>query len=120
MNCIFCTIIDSSNDLLFSSEHFVVIRSKYPIISGHILLLSKDHIRTVIDIPKDYILEYHEIYMKAYRDVLNESQKDPLVFINAPQDQSIQHLHVHFLPGVFGALGVEKAFRQFLSEGEAK
>jgi len=78
------------------------------------MLVPKAHIREESDIKKEQWIEYHEINKKAI-DYMKAKYKNPMIFINAPQDQSVHHFHKHFLPGCFGEHGVDNALRNFLN-----
>ncbi|OGK24135.1 hypothetical protein A2954_06880 [Candidatus Roizmanbacteria bacterium RIFCSPLOWO2_01_FULL_37_12] len=104
--------------MIFSTKNFVFFLDNFPIIKGHSLLAPKNHIRKESKIPKDQWSEYIELSNKAYQYIKKKYSRYPLVFINAPQDQSVKHFHKHFIPGYFGYLGVSKALTNFLKENK--
>ena len=113
MKCPFCRFKKRENNLIFESDHFILFKDNRPLIKEHSLLIPKKHIRSEIEIPKDQWAEYMSVSKRAYHYVAKKYGKAPLIFINAPQDQSVKHFHKHFVPGVFGILGVDKALRNF-------
>lgn len=116
MKCPFCKV--DSSKAIFESENFIFLLDKNPIIKGHSLLIPKAHIRTENDITKKHLKEYFSITNKAYKYIVDNFKHFPLTFVNAPQDQSVKHLHKHFIPGVFGPFGVLNALREFLAKKE--
>lgn len=108
MNCVFCQIQRSKEKIVYETDHFIFLQAKFPITKGHYLLITKKHIRTEIDIPKYQLQEYMKLNTKAY-SYIHRKFKTPLLYINAPKDQSIQHFHKHFIPGRFGIHGVQNA-----------
>lgn len=115
MICPFCTITkDPQNQIIFETDHFLFVYDKFPIMPGHALLIPKQHVLREIDLPKAQLLEYWKANEKAYAYISTKHTLEPLTFVNPPQQQSITHLHKHFIPGCFGVLGVDKALRQVL------
>ncbi len=112
--CPFCNPKRFERDVIFSTEHFIFFRDYKPIAPGHSLLIPSFHIRSESEIPDAYHAEYWEVNIKAYEWIGKTYTFDPLVFINPPHQQSVTHLHKHFIPGVFGVLGVDEALREFL------
>ena len=89
-----------------------------PIVDPHVMIIPKRHIRGLIDLYPEEWEDFYSAHAYAYVQVKNGSTKEPFVFVNAPQDQSVKHLHIHVFPGVFGVHGVDKALRTFLKGGE--
>jgi diadenosine tetraphosphate (Ap4A) HIT family hydrolase len=116
VNCVFCHIKGTDDKIIFESEDFIFLDSKYPIIKGHCLLISKDHLRSEREFGKQIWASYKEASDRAYAHMSKVNQIAPFIFINAPQDQSIQHFHKHYMPGVFGVLGIEKALKVFVEQ----
>lgn len=108
MNCVFCNLQRSNENIVFETKHFLFLAAKFPIIKGHYLLITKKHIFSEIEIPKTQTAEYIELNKKAYTYVQRKF-KAPLMFTNAPQDQSIKHFHKHFVPGRFHIHGVQNS-----------
>ncbi len=114
MKCPFCNLSKVANRVIFETKNFTFFYDRNPVVQGHAILIPKNHIRRENEIPKEYEKEYIEANKKAYNHISDEYGNEPLTFTNAPQDQSVQHLHKHFVPGVFGPLGVIKALRESL------
>ncbi len=113
--CVFCCL-DKDEKVIFKTQHFVFLESKFPLIPGHCLLLSKRHIRKEIEILKEQWSDYLDANKKAAFYIKKKYKKEAFVFINPLQQQSIKHFHKHFMPGVFGVFGVESALKKFLNK----
>lgn len=114
-NCRFC-FLDKSEKIIYESPSFIFLESKFPLIKGHCLLLSKKHIRKEGELSKRQLVEYHTISNKAFKYIKRKYALEPLVFINPPHQQSVSHFHKHYLPGVFGINGVQDGLKKILEE----
>lgn len=120
MKCIFCNLDRKKNKIVFETSNFIFFEAKDPIFKGHSLLAPKIHITEEKKLPKKNWNEFLNISNKAYNFMKKKYKFAPLTFTNPPQQQSIKHLHKHFIPGIFGILGVDKALRNFLIKKFAK
>lgn len=116
MECPFCDPKRFEKDTIFRTDHFILFHDYKPIVPGHSLLIPTFHIRTEFEIPENFRKEYWDANRKANEWIGATYSYEPFVFINPPHQQSVQHLHKHFIPGVFGILGVDKALRKYLQE----
>jgi histidine triad (HIT) family protein len=55
-NCVFCHHIEATN-ILAESTYFFVVFDIEPIQTGHILVISKKHYETMLDIPNEILLD---------------------------------------------------------------
>lgn len=112
--CSFCNILQKKNNIVFENKSFIFMEDNYPIYKGHYLLISKKHLRDeseIIDkLSRDYLIASN----RAFKCIKEMYKKSPLIFINAPQDQSVKHFHKHYIQGVFGVLGVINALKKHL------
>ena|SRR3989344_3856655 len=115
ITCVFCSLDLKREEMISRGDYFIILKSKNPIIEEHLLLIPIRHIRREIDFNQVEALEYAEMCMVAYMHIWKSFGQEPFVFVNPPQQQSVQHLHKHFIPGIFGILGIENALRQYLS-----
>ena len=113
--CKFC-LIERSEKIIYETKNFIFLESKFPLIRGHCLLISKKHIRKEDELSKAQLNEAHLINKKAFNYIKRKYVKEPLVFINPPHQQSVFHFHRHFVPGVFGVNGVQAALIKYLKK----
>jgi len=114
-DCKFC-LLDKSEKIIYKSTSFIFLESKFPLIKGHCLLISKKHIRKESELSKKQLNEYYTINKKAFNYIKRKYTQEPLIFINPPHQQSVFHFHRHFIPGVFGVNGVQAALINYLKE----
>ena len=111
--CKFCSI-KKRERIIFETKHFVFVKSKFPIIKLHCLLISKMHIREERNILEEHWEDYRIACSKAYKYMKKRTNLAPLTFINPPQMQSIKHFHRQYLSGIFGVHGVANALKNCL------
>ncbi len=114
IKCPFCNLDRKKDKFVFETKNFILLQSIKPVINGHCLLIPKRHYLEEVEIPLNLWREYRQCNKKAFEYFKETYQRLPLVFINAVQDLSVNHLHKHFIPGIFGKYGVEQALRNFI------
>ena len=112
-NCPFCKI-NQSEIVLFTTKYFVFMSAKTKITPHHHLLISKDHIKSEIDLTEKIWKDYQYASKLAWNIMKKLSQQEPLIFINPSQMQSVGHFHKHYVDGIFGIHGVANALRSSL------
>jgi diadenosine tetraphosphate (Ap4A) HIT family hydrolase len=118
--CPFCNSDLMKSQTLYKSENFFIIDNNRPITHKHILLITRKHIRSETEIDDTLIAEYSRMNKLAFNHMHVNTGRDPMVFINAKQDQSVPHFHKHYVDGVFGYHGVDVAIRNHLIERAKK
>ncbi len=103
MDCSFCSIINKKSAAahVFENDGFIVFMDKYPINTGHTLVLPKEHYQTISDMPlKDvgrlFCLSSHiaKAVMKAVEaDGFTLGQNN-----GEAANQIVPHVHVHIVP----------------------
>jgi len=101
--CILCAIARHEADaaILYESDSVIAMLDLYPATRGHTLVLPKNHIRTVFDMPaktgaeimKTAILLSNAIQRGLHPDGLNLIQSNGLA-----GGQTIDHFHLHIVP----------------------
>ena|SRR3990167_5870384 len=113
--CNFCNL-SKSNKVIFKTKSFIFLKDNFPVYKGHHLLVSKRHIRSENEINKKELQDYYNASKKAFNFIRLRFNKEPMIFINAQQDQSVKHFHKHYIPGVFGVLGVLNALKKIVKK----
>jgi diadenosine tetraphosphate (Ap4A) HIT family hydrolase len=113
INCPFCPVDPKVNKILFTTSKFYFIQNNKPILKGHCMLIPIRHIREEHELIKSEWDNYRIAFKKAAKYMSKFGGY--MTFKNAADDQSVFHLHRHFLPKGFGVHGVDTALRSFLS-----
>jgi histidine triad (HIT) family protein len=98
--CAFCAIVaGAESHLVLEDEHCVAFLDHRPVFPGHCLLVPRDHVETLPDLPSDRVAP---LFLRA-RDLAAAveagMQADgTFVAINNRISQSVPHLHVHVVP----------------------
>ena len=101
MTCLFCAIVVGSEPAYVVSEtdKTLAFLDTRPLFPGHTLLVPKQHVETLADLPRLLIEPY---FAEAQR--LSIAMEDALgavgslVAINNRVSQSVPHLHTHVVP----------------------
>lgn len=99
MNCIFCNEI-KEEQILLETNSFKVIFDIDPIQLGHLLIISKPHIDSIIELPSDTLLELIILEKKIVK-VLEDNFNILGVSIiqnNGKVMDDGTHFHVHVVP----------------------
>jgi len=99
--CVFCTIVsgDTAADLVLEDDDFVAFLDARPVFKGHTLLVPRDHVDTLPDLPaalRDGFLERAQRLATAMVEGLDA--QGSFVAVNNTVSQSVPHLHLHVVP----------------------
>jgi len=100
-NCLFCRIVSGEvpATLVYEDENSVAFLDHRPLFPGHALLVPREHVETLGDLPVKLVGSYFEAAQLLARAV--ESAMDAegsFVAMNNRVSQSVPHLHVHVVP----------------------
>ena len=100
-DCVFCRVIngDLAANLVFEDTLSVAFLDHRPLFPGHCLLVPKEHIETLGDLPKKLIAPFFsnvQLLSKAVELAL--AAEGSFVAMNNRVSQSVPHLHVHIVP----------------------
>jgi histidine triad (HIT) family protein len=103
--CVFCTIVsgDTAADLVLEDDDFVAFLDARPVFKGHTLLVPRDHVDTLPDLPaalRDGFLERAQRLATAMVEGLDA--QGSFVAVNNTVSQSVPHLHLHVVPRTKG------------------
>ena len=103
--CIFCRIIsgDLPAHLVLETDDLVAFLDTRPVFKGHVLLVPREHVDTLPDLPaalRDPFLEAAQRIATAVKDALGA--QGSFVAINNTVSQSVPHLHLHVVPRTKG------------------
>ena len=101
-NCLFCKIIKKEipSYKILENDSLYVFMDINPISNGHLLIIPKQHVVTVLDIKKDFITEALEIIKeKLYPLLKAQLNIDGLTITqNNFLGQDVKHYHIHLIP----------------------
>jgi histidine triad (HIT) family protein len=101
-DCPFCLIARGEADerqVVLEDERTVAFLDHRPLFPGHALLIPREHIETLVDLPDDLLPEFFSnarLLARAMEDGLGA--EGSFVAINNRVSQSVPHLHVHVVP----------------------
>jgi histidine triad (HIT) family protein len=105
MSCLFCSIAagETPADLILADEEFVAFLDIRPVFKGHVLLVPRQHVVTLPDLPaalRDGFLARAQQLAAAVIDGLGA--QGSFIAMNNTVSQSVPHLHCHVVPRTKG------------------
>jgi histidine triad (HIT) family protein len=103
--CVFCAIIagDLAADVVLEDAGVVAFLDQRPLFKGHVLLVPRDHLVTLPDLPaeqRDGFLAAGQRLATAMVEGLGA--QGSFVAVNNTVSQSVPHLHLHVVPRTKG------------------
>ncbi|HET8960177.1 HIT family protein [Nocardioides sp.] len=103
-DCAFCGVVNGAPaDVVLDEEHFVAFLDLRPVFKGHALLVPRQHIATLPDLPaelRDGFLAAGQRLARVMVDGLGA--QGSFVAVNNTVSQSVPHLHLHVVPRTKG------------------
>ncbi len=104
-DCVFCGIVsgDVHAEVVLDREDFVGFLDTRPLFHGHVLLVPREHIETLPDLPaslRDGFLAAAQDLAVAVKEALGA--QGSFVAMNNTVSQSVPHLHLHVVPRTQG------------------
>jgi histidine triad (HIT) family protein len=104
-DCVFCGIVSGAvqADVVLDETHFLAFLDTRPVFKGHVLLVPREHVVTLPDLPaerRDGFLEAAQRLASAMVGALGA--QGSFVAINNTVSQSVPHLHLHVVPRTKG------------------
>ena len=99
--CVFCRIVagDEPAHVVLDDAHAVAFLDTRPLFVGHVLLVPRQHVETLADLPVDHLgplFERAQWLCRAAEQALGAV--GTFVAMNNRVSQSVPHLHVHVVP----------------------
>jgi histidine triad (HIT) family protein len=99
--CVFCDIAsgDVSAHVVHSDELTFAFLDFRPLFPGHTLLIPRDHVETLADLPEDMLAPFFasaQLLSRAMEEVMGA--EGSFVAMNNRVSQSVPHLHAHIVP----------------------
>jgi histidine triad (HIT) family protein len=104
-DCVFCAIVagDVEAHVVLDEPDFVAFLDARPVFKGHVLLVPREHVVTLLDLPaglRDGFLAAAQRLAAAVVDGLGA--QGSFVAMNNVVSQSVAHLHLHVVPRTKG------------------
>jgi histidine triad (HIT) family protein len=104
-DCLFCRIIAGEVDaeIVATSEIAVSFLDHRPVFKGHTLVVPREHVVTLTDLPATAVGPYFLEVQRVTRAVVAGVEADgSFVAMNNVVSQSVPHLHLHVVPRTKG------------------
>jgi histidine triad (HIT) family protein len=101
VDCLFCAIVagDRPAERVVDAEHVVGFLDTRPVFKGHVLLVPRQHVETLPDLPAALLPPLFETVQLVSRAVVEAYEAHgSFVAANNVVSQSVPHLHVHVVP----------------------
>ena len=99
--CAFCAIIrgEEKAEIILETERLIAFLDHRPLFLGHTLLVPKQHVVLLSDLPADQVPEFFGTAQRLERAVEDGLGTDgSMILINNVVSQSVPHLHLHVIP----------------------
>lgn len=102
-SCIFCKIVkgDIPSSVIYEDENVKVILDIAPAAKGHAILLVKEHVANVFELPADLAAKVFAVVPKVATAIKEELGCDGMNILQnngVEAGQTVFHLHIHFIP----------------------
>lgn len=102
--CVFCVLVaDPNTDLVVRTPDVVGFLDRRPLFRGHTLVLPREHVPTLGDLPDDLVSPLFGAARSVARAMPEAlGAQGSFVAMNNVVSQSVPHLHVHVVPRTKG------------------
>jgi histidine triad (HIT) family protein len=100
-NCLFCRIVSGEvpATLVYVDKNAVAFLDHRPLFHGHTLLVPREHVETLVDLPPALIEPFFTAAQSLARAVEHAMKAEgTFIAMNNRVSQSVPHLHVHVVP----------------------
>lgn len=102
-DCIFCKIVSNQipSAAIYEDDEFKVILDRFPSSIGHTLIISKEHIKNIFEMPADKGGRMFELAVKLAPIIKNQLNCDGINILQnngVAAGQSVHHFHIHIIP----------------------
>ncbi|MEI7057557.1 HIT family protein [Nocardioides sp. CCNWLW239] len=105
MTCVFCDVVagDLEAEVVFEDDLFLAFLDHRPVQKGHILMVPRQHLETLLDLPPDLHGRFVANGQRLAAAVVEGlGAQGSFVAINNVVSQSVPHLHLHVVPRTRG------------------
>ena len=103
VSCVFCAVASGEADahVVWEDESIIAFLDRAPVFPGHVLVVPREHVETLPELPTNRIPELFEAVQRVARAVEVDDglgADGSFVAMNNRVSQSVPHLHVHVVP----------------------
>ncbi|HPE00212.1 MAG TPA: HIT family protein [Bacillota bacterium] len=101
MSCIFCDLVSNTDKIIYDNRYFYAIYDSYPVTLGHVLIISKKHVKDYFELEEVEIIALDEAIrnVKVIIDKLYKPDGYNLGNNNGEvSGQTVMHFHLHMIP----------------------
>lgn len=103
MTCIFCDILSGKREghFIYEDDHHISILDKYPIDTGHSLVIPRKHHEKITDMKPNEVGELFSVVPKIAKAILDATGADAFSIgqnNGKAAKQIIPHVHIHIIP----------------------
>ncbi|NGN95374.1 HIT family protein [Nocardioides sp. KC13] len=101
MSCVFCDVVrgDLEAEVVFEDDLFLAFLDHRPVQKGHILMVPRQHLATLLDLPPDLHQRFVANAQRLAAGVVEGlGAQGSFVAVNNVVSQSVPHLHLHVVP----------------------
>ena len=101
MDCLFCRLVSGElpATIVYEDKNSVAFLDHRPLFHGHTLLVPREHVETLGELPATLVGPYFEAAQLLSRVVQSALDAEgTFVAMNNRVSQSVPHLHVHVVP----------------------
>ncbi|MEW6282446.1 MAG: HIT family protein [Candidatus Eremiobacterota bacterium] len=105
MKCVFCdsVLVAPGPGVVYQDEHTVAFLDHRPLFPGHVLVVPRRHLESLIDLPPELLGWLFLVVQRVSAAVpLALGAQGTFVAMNNRVSQSVPHLHVHVVPRTRG------------------
>ena len=99
--CAFCAIIrgETAATVITETGHLLAFLDHRPLFRGHVLLVPREHLRLLSDLPAERTQEFLTTAQRLERAVEDGlGAAGSMILVNNVVSQSVPHLHLHVIP----------------------
>jgi histidine triad (HIT) family protein len=103
--CLFCQIVtgEAEAEIVLDEEHVVGFLDTRPVFKGHTLLVTREHVDTLLDLPESLVVPLFTTAQRVAAVMTSAlGAQGTFVAMNNVVSQSVPHLHVHVVPRTKG------------------
>jgi histidine triad (HIT) family protein len=124
MTCIFCEIIQGKKDgnFIYEDESHIAILDKYPIDTGHSLVMPREHFEKITDMTAEKVGELFSKIPKIAKAIIETTKADAFSMAQnngRAAKQIVPHVHIHIIPR-YQSRGTIWTKREIAKENELK